>query len=63
MNFRTEITVIYMEYEIFIEPNPDRNRGGFVWTLCRDGAEIQTGLEFTKKAAFEAACRFITELP
>ncbi|MGO4893369.1 hypothetical protein [Flavobacterium sp. W21_SRS_FM6] len=36
----------FMGFEIYIEPNPDKWREGFVWLVCKDGEEIDSGLEF-----------------
>ena len=45
-----EISLPYEEevngYTIFIEVNPDHWRGGFVWSVCIDGAELNSGMEF-----------------
>ena len=45
-----EIPLPYEEevngYTIFIEVNPDHWRGGFVWSVCKDGVELESGLAF-----------------
>ena len=45
-----EISLPYEEevngYTIFIEVNPDHWRVGFVWSVCIDGAELDSGMEF-----------------
>lgn len=42
---------------IFIDVNPDRWRGGFVWSVSEDGIELDFGLEFSLKDALQAASR------
>jgi hypothetical protein len=36
----------FMGFEIYIGPNPDRWHEGFVWLVCKDGEEVDSGLEF-----------------
>lgn len=45
----------YVGYLIFIEPNHDRYRGGFEWSVCKGDVEFQTGLEFSVDEALNAA--------
>ena len=45
----------YAGYTIFIEPNRDRYRGGFEWSVCKDDVEFQSGLEFSVNDALKAA--------
>lgn len=45
-----EIPLPYEEelngYTIFIDVNPDRWRGGFIWSVCKDDVELVSGIEF-----------------
>lgn len=54
-----EIRLPYEEevngYTIFIDVNPDRWRGGFFWSVCIDGAELDSGLKFSLTDALQAA--------
>ena len=50
---------IFRGIEIYIEPNPDRYRGGFAWSVCRDKNEFDTGLAFTKNDALAEARKAI----
>lgn len=58
-----EITVPYEEevngFTIYIEDNPDRWRGGFSWSVCKDGIEFDSGLEFDVADALKQAKLFI----
>jgi hypothetical protein len=36
----------FMGFEIHVESNPDRWHEGFVWSVCKDREEIDSGLEF-----------------
>ena len=53
---------IFRGVEIYIEANPDRYRGGFTWSVCRDENELDTGLAFTKNDALAEARKAIEEL-
>ncbi len=46
---------VYLNHEIFIQPNRDIYRGGFEWSVCLDGLERDTGLEFSVKDALKNA--------
>ena len=46
---------VYLNHEIFIQPNRDVYRGGFEWAVCLDGLELDTGLEFSVKDALKMA--------
>jgi hypothetical protein len=50
---------IFCGVEIYIEPNPDRYRGGFMWFVCRDENELDTDLAFTKNDALAEARKAI----
>ena len=45
-----DLTVPYEEevngFTIYIEDNPDRWCGGYIWSVCQDGIEFDSGLEF-----------------
>lgn len=45
----------YKGYVIFIERNPDPYRGGFSWSVCNDGEEIDVGLDFSVENARKEA--------
>ena len=34
-------------FDIYIEPNPDQYRGGFVWSVSKNNEEIDCGLVFS----------------
>lgn len=55
----TEYEEVYLGHEIFVEPNRDQYRGGFEWTVCRDGIELTVGLDFTSDAALQQAKIFV----
>jgi hypothetical protein len=38
-------------FEVYIEPNPDQYRGGYLWSISKDGEELDTGLEFSLEHA------------
>ena len=42
-------------YEIFIEENPDRYRGGFTWSISKDDNEIDCGTSFELENAISEA--------
>lgn len=48
--------------DIYIEPNSDQYRGGFIWSVCRKENELDTGLTFTKIDALAEARKAIEEL-
>lgn len=49
----------YKTYTIHIEKNPDQWRGGFIWSVCKEDEELETGLDFTVETAREEAQRSI----
>ncbi|GHG59369.1 hypothetical protein GCM10010919_01820 [Alishewanella longhuensis] len=49
-------------YTIFIDVNPDHWRGGFVWSVCIDGAELDSGLAFDVTDAIGSANNAIDAL-
>jgi hypothetical protein len=38
---------IFIDHEIYIQPDRDPYRGGFEWSVCREGVELEAGLEFS----------------
>jgi hypothetical protein len=34
-------------FEVYIEPNPDQYRGGYLWSVSKDGEELDSGLVFS----------------
>jgi hypothetical protein len=49
----------YFGYEIYIEKNKDRYRGGFEWFVCKDENELDVGLSFSTNDALTAARNFV----
>lgn len=45
----------YCGYDIFLAPNRDQHRGGFEWSIHKDGEEIGSGLDFDEGVARESA--------
>jgi len=52
----------YLGFMIFIEPNPDRYRGGFEWSVCENNIELECGLDFSVGDALSAAKKSWTTL-
>jgi hypothetical protein len=52
----------YNGYDIFVIENPDRYRGGFEWSVCKDAVELDSGLEFIAKIAIESAHKIVDSL-
>ncbi|MBB1425319.1 hypothetical protein H5181_02460 [Shewanella sp. SG44-2] len=40
-------------FDIYIEPNPDQYRGGYIWSVSKNNEELDTGLVFSIDNAFE----------
>ncbi|KVX00571.1 hypothetical protein [Shewanella frigidimarina] len=40
-------------FDIYIEPNPDQYRGGYIWSASKNNEELDTGLVFSIDNAFE----------
>jgi hypothetical protein len=53
-------TEILYGYVVTVEPNADRNRGGFVWTVSKSDTVISEGLEFSEGAAMYSGVNNIT---
>ncbi|GGX10714.1 hypothetical protein [Undibacterium macrobrachii] len=49
-------------YEINVEQNPDRWRGGFVWSVSLGTEELGNGLEFSRRLAQQKADEYMTNL-
>lgn len=49
-------------YTIFIDVNPDRWRGGFVWSVCKDDVELDSGVEFRGGTARLQAYNILSSL-
>ncbi|MBC3873101.1 hypothetical protein [Undibacterium flavidum] len=49
-------------YEINIEKNPDRWRGGFVWSVSLGDDEVECGLEFSRRLAEQSANYCVSNL-
>ena len=45
--------------EIYVSPNRDTYRGGFEWSICKDGVVLDEGLDFTEEDARKSAQRAI----
>lgn len=52
----------YAGHMIFIEPNRDRYRGGFEWSVCRDDIELQSGLEFSVEEALKVSRKCVDSM-
>lgn len=42
-------------YEIFVEENPDRYRGGYTWSISKEDNEIEVGVSFDFNSAISEA--------
>lgn len=49
----------YFGYEIYVEKNRDRYRGGFEWFVCKDENELDVGLAFAANDALAEARKFV----
>ncbi|MBB5186680.1 hypothetical protein HNQ57_000941 [Zhongshania antarctica] len=49
-------------FEIHIDANPDRWRGGFQWAITNSGIEFDCGLSFTEEDAVNDAQQRIAEI-
>jgi hypothetical protein len=45
----------FMGYEVYIDHNRDIYRGGFEWTICKDGEELDDGLAFSVQDSLDEA--------
>ena len=48
----------YFGYQIYIEKNRDRYRGGFEWVVCKDENELDAGLAFSINDGLAEARKF-----
>ena len=59
-----DITLPYEEEisgcTIYMEDNPDRWRGGYSWSVCKDEVELDSGLAFDVVDALEQANTYTT---
>src|SRR5690554_6837894 len=53
---------VYLDYEIYVDDNPDPYSPGLVWAVCRDGEELDDGLEFDFDIALETARNAVRNL-
>ncbi len=53
---------IFLDHEIYIQPDRDPYRGGFEWSVCREGVELDAGLEFSIDDALKKAQGVVTAL-
>ena len=53
---------IFLNHEIYIEPNPDHYRGGFAWSVCKNEYELNCGLSITRDEALKEARSSIEKL-
>lgn len=53
---------IYRDHEIYIQPDRDSYRGGFEWSVCRAGVELDSGLDFSIDEALKQAQNAVTAL-
>jgi hypothetical protein len=53
---------IFLDHEIYIQPDRDPYRGGFEWSVCRNGIELNAGLDFSIDDALKKAQGVVTGL-
>lgn len=53
---------LYLGYNINIEPNPDRYREGFEWSISKDDIQHNSGVEFDVELALEASRKAVEEI-
>lgn len=53
---------IFLGHEIYIQPDRDPYRGGFEWAVCRNGVELDAGLDFSIDDALKQAKGVVTAL-
>ncbi|MBU1618865.1 MAG: hypothetical protein KJ556_00630 [Gammaproteobacteria bacterium] len=46
---------VFQTCEIYIDHNPDRWRGGYVWVVGQNNSELETGLCFEVRDAVHSA--------
>lgn len=57
-----DIEESFQNYEIFIEDNPDKYRGGFIWSISTDDNMWDSGLAFTIEDAITEAKAAVNSL-
>jgi hypothetical protein len=50
-------------FDIYIEPNPDQYRDGYIWSVSKDDEELNSGLVFTVDDALAEIHSFIDTSP
>ncbi len=53
---------VFRDHEIYIQPDRDPYRGGFEWSVCRNGIELDAGAEFSVIDALKKAQSVVTSL-
>jgi hypothetical protein len=53
---------IFLDHEIYIEPNRDPYRGGYEWSVCKGGVELDAGLQFAVDDALSRAKEVVATL-
>lgn len=51
---------LFLHHEIYIKPSKDGHRGGFDWSVCRNGVELDAGQEFSVDVALNRAKGVVT---
>jgi hypothetical protein len=46
---------VFQTFEIYIDHNSDRWRGGYVWVVSKNNQEVSSGLSFSTGASVEEA--------
>ncbi|MBV2130370.1 hypothetical protein [Arsukibacterium indicum] len=61
-----DIKVPYEEeingFTIYIEDNPDRWCGGYIWSVSKNESEVESGLEFSAVEAFKQVHTYVLTL-
>lgn len=52
----------YLGYEIYTEQNPDRYRGGYLCSICKDGEELDVIYDHSILNAIDSAKQRIREI-
>lgn len=50
---------VFQTFEIYIDHNPDRWRGGYLWVVSQNNSELETGLCFEVRIALHSAEAYI----
>lgn len=50
---------VLQTFEIYIDHNPDRWRGGYIWVVSQNNSELETGLCFEVREALHSATAYI----